>query len=125
MQVSLAKAQVDGVTLAVAAIAHEFGHLEDASNRPAFFQMLQEQNDLAKKLNKDLGAEFGSDPRYVEKNQAVLKAGGYSNDNQMTIDMDRRAEREVMPVVQGRLSERTLKSVNKAVDKLLNPKRKG
>lgn len=120
---ALSKANLDGTTLAVAAMAHEFGHVEDASTRPAFFQSLQEYNDLAKKLNKELGPQFGSDPRYIESERSVLKQGGYNNMQELTVDNDRRAEAAMVPVIQQRLGKSTPKSVVKAVDSPLNPKK--
>lgn len=46
---SLTEAGVKGTTMAVAKIAHEFGHVEDASKRPDLFQAIQEYADFEKK----------------------------------------------------------------------------
>jgi RHS repeat-associated protein len=116
---SLGKASVDGVTMAVAVIAHEFGHVEDASQRPELFQQIDEYNDTTKKLNKDLGANFGVDPRYKAAEQKVLKAGGYKSMEEMSIDNDHRAERTMIPVIQqhyANTKNKIPKNVQKAID---------
>jgi RHS repeat-associated protein len=115
VQNALAQAEVGGTMLAVAAMAHEFGHVEDASQRPAFFQSLQEYNDLSEKLSKELGSKFASDPRYIEKEKSVLKAGGYSNTAEMGVDNERRAEKAIIPVIQQRLDTKMPKSVRKVI----------
>jgi hypothetical protein len=124
---SLGKAGVDGTTMAVAIIAHEFGHVEDASQRPELFQQLNEYNDTAKRLNKELGPSFGSDPRYKAIEEKVLKTGGYKSMGEMSIDKDRRAEKTMIPVIQQHFANtggKVPKSVQKAVDKFLgNPKK--
>ena len=49
LQTALGKENVDKTTMAVAVIAHEFGHVEDAAARPDLFQAKQEYSDLVKK----------------------------------------------------------------------------
>jgi RHS repeat-associated protein len=123
LQTALGKENVDKTTMAVAVIAHEFGHVEDAAARPDLFQAKQEYSDLVKKKVGELGNYSAAyqDAEVKKKSESVLKAFGANSWAQVSTDNDRRAEKAAIPVIQQRLAntgKEVPKSVQNAITKL-------
>lgn len=117
---SLSEAGVDGTTAAVGKIAHEFGHVEDASNRPALFQAIQEYQDFVQKRAAEIKPKTVLyDSQTIERGNALLKKSGFGDFKQLDADKDRRAEQVMIPVIQQHFNnngKKTPETVQKAID---------
>jgi len=120
---SLGEERVDSNVLAAGIIAHEFGHVEDASNRPGLWQTYQDYIDLREKRTSELGLQKGlMDPSVTQKLQSVLNGFGAKDIDAVSLDTDPRAERIAIPVIEQSFANNRKKvpeRVQKAINKLL------
>jgi RHS repeat-associated protein len=123
---SLGEARVDSDILAAGILAHEFGHVEDANNRPKEWQIYQEYMDLYNQKSTQLGVQSAiSDPAVVSKLQATFTTFGVKDMSQMALQTDPIAERTAIPVIQQSFANRgkeVPKGIQKAIDKLTGKK---
>jgi len=127
LQRALGKEQVDTNVLAAALIAHEFGHVEDAANRPGLWQAWEEFNAFREQHTKALGMMAGlSNPEVLEREKSFLNMTGAKDLSELSIETDGRAERTAIPVIEqsfARNGRKVPKGVQKAIDKLSEDKK--
>ncbi len=127
LQQAMGEKGVDSNILAAGVIAHEFGHVEDAKNRPKLWQALQEYSILKEQRDKLNGVQATfTDPDVLRKQQAAVNASGLSNFDEVILDQDNRAERVAIPVIQQSFANKRKNvhpKIQNAIDKLSGNKK--
>lgn len=94
--------------MAVAVIAHEFGHLEDANANPARYKLVQEYSDSRNAIKSKYGnaglIKGIAAEELAEKQNAKFQAFGVKNAREWDNVVDNTAERLAIPVIQQRFA---------------------
>ena len=99
LQRALGEERVDSEILGAGVIAHEFGHVEDANERPNVWRAYQDAMETLK-------ARGPVSSEYQEKLKIVYKEAGVSSIDEFAVQTDNRAERTSVPVIQQSLGSK-------------------
>ena len=111
LQRALGEERVDSEILGAGVIAHEFGHVEDANERPNVWRAYQDAMETLK-------ARGPVSSEYKEKLKIVYKEAGVSSIDEFAVQTDNRAERTSVPVIQQSLGSKIDKPRNSESNKI-------
>jgi len=114
---------IDSNVLGAAVIAHEFGHVEDAQERPEAWQAYDEYRSALEKRTGELGTHSAAytDSNVSAKRDKAFGLFGVKDIDALSIQSDNRAERTAIPVIEqsfGNKGKSVPKRIQKAIDKL-------